>query len=112
MQGDSSKGSYAPASGLADRQSGGQVPRRRTSLDAKLERFSARVVERSWRGGGLTATERGALLELISAIAALLGEEELMVDMAAPRCSAARIQDRSTTPATTSAHDQNVTGIP
>jgi hypothetical protein len=47
----------------------------RPDLAAKVDRFSAHVAERAWRGGALTATERGALLELIQAIAILLDED-------------------------------------
>ena len=90
LAGDTSEDGHAP--GPADCPSAGQLPRRRSAnharafrtenpapgrpdLAAKVDRFSARVAERAWRGGVLTATERGALLELIQAIAILLDED-------------------------------------
>jgi hypothetical protein len=97
-EGDICKDAYAPTPGSADRQSARPPPRRhsadgavvfrtenaagprrpprRQKLGTKVERFSAQVAERAWRGGDLTSPERAALLELIDAIATLLREED------------------------------------
>jgi hypothetical protein len=92
IEGDISNDGHAPPRGSAEHQSAGQLRLRRTTnpaqmfrsentgpgpqnLAARVDQISARVAERAARGGGLTATERGALLELIAAIAALLEED-------------------------------------